>query len=119
MADAMKLGDRHTAIMDAIREEIVRQFPDAFTEDSDAEIVVPRSSPERTVYVKLDVSSLAEAVLPLAASPPAPAREGVLSLSRDQIAQIIDPEAFVPMEDVIGMRKAYVKADAILAGVAR
>jgi len=34
---------------------------------------------------------------------------------REAIAKIIDPEAFVPMEDVIGMRKAFVKADAILA----
>lgn len=34
---------------------------------------------------------------------------------REAIAKIIDPEAFVPMEDVIGMRKALVKADAILA----
>lgn len=42
----------------------------------------------------------------------------VVALNRDQIAKIVDPEAFVPMEDVIGMRKAYVKADAILAGAA-
>lgn len=34
---------------------------------------------------------------------------------RERIAKIIDPEAFVPMGDVIGMRKAFVKADAILA----
>lgn len=31
---------------------------------------------------------------------------------REAIARIIDPEAFVPMEDVVGMRKAYAKADA-------
>lgn len=34
---------------------------------------------------------------------------------REAIAKIIDPKAFVPMEDVIGMRKALSKADAILA----
>lgn len=36
--------------------------------------------------------------------------------SRDQIAEIIDPEAFAPMEDIVGMRVAYAKADAILSG---
>lgn len=35
---------------------------------------------------------------------------------RERIAKIIDPEAFVPMEDVIGMRNAFAKADAILGG---
>lgn len=40
---------------------------------------------------------------------------GQIIKDREAIAKIIDPEAFVPMEDVIGMRKAFVKADAILA----
>ena len=34
---------------------------------------------------------------------------------REAIARIIDPEAFVPMEDVIGIRKAFAKAEAVLA----
>lgn len=62
-------GYQHTAIMEAIRADLLRQHPDAFSEDSDAEIVIPRKSPERTVYVKLDISAIAEAVSPLPATP--------------------------------------------------
>lgn len=36
-------------------------------------------------------------------------------ISREKIARIIDPEAWVPMEDVIGVRKSLAKADVILA----
>ncbi len=38
-----------------------------------------------------------------------------VELVREKIAKLIDPEAFVPMEDVIGMRKAFVLADKIIA----
>lgn len=69
-AQGPRTGEIHTAIMDAIRADVERQFPDAFTEDTDAEIVIPRQSPERTVYVKLDVSSLAEAALAALSQPP-------------------------------------------------
>jgi hypothetical protein len=68
MADAMKLGDRHTAIMDAIHGDLLRQNPGAFVEeDGNATLVIATPKP----FLTIDVSSLAEAVLPLAASPPA------------------------------------------------
>lgn len=38
-----------------------------------------------------------------------------VELVREEIAKLIDPEAFVPMEDVIGMREAFVLADKIIA----
>lgn len=45
---------------------------------------------------------------------PAPSRSDFGAL-REDVAKIIDRDAFVPMEDIIGMRKALVLADAILA----
>lgn len=36
---------------------------------------------------------------------------------RDKLARSINPEAFVPMEDIIGMRLAYVEADRRLAAL--
>lgn len=41
-----------------------------------------------------------------------------VNVLREQIAEIIDPEAFVPMECIIGMGKAFIKADTILAMLA-
>lgn len=79
MAGAMKLGDRHTAIMDAIHGDLLRQNPGAFVEeDGNATLVIPTKP-----FLTIDVSSLAEAVLPLAASPPAPARDDVLERIRE------------------------------------
>lgn len=65
---APKTGHVHTAMMDAIREDIVRQHPGSFTEDTDSEIVIPVGAVPVTLYVKIDVSSLAEAAM-LQASP--------------------------------------------------
>lgn len=56
-------GVIHTAMAEAIRADVLRQHPEAFSEDEDLVLVIPRQSPERTVYTKLDVSALAEAAL--------------------------------------------------------
>lgn len=59
----LKSGELHTLMMGLIREDIQRQHPDAFTEDTDCDLVI-QAGPERPAYVKIDVSALAEAVLP-------------------------------------------------------
>lgn len=57
------LGHMHTAIMETIREDLERQHPDLFTEDSDGEVVIPSGRTPQSAYVKLDISALAEVAL--------------------------------------------------------
>lgn len=75
----VKSGALHTLIMNLIREDIQRQRPDAFTEDADFDLVITAIGPkirvkpsEGAAYVKIDVSDLAEAVLPHVQSRAAP-----------------------------------------------
>ena len=57
------LGHMHTAIMETIREDLERQHPDLFTEDSDGEVVIPSGCTPQTAYVKIDISALAEVAM--------------------------------------------------------
>ncbi|MCC4295812.1 hypothetical protein [Brevundimonas aurantiaca] len=57
----------------------------------------------------------AELGSPMGSTAPVEAGGSERDSARDQLAKLINPEAFVPMEDVIGMRKAYVLADKIIA----
>lgn len=53
-------GHRHTAIMDAIHSELMRQFPGALTEeDGNATLAIHATKP----FLTIDVSSLAEVAL--------------------------------------------------------
>lgn len=61
---ALKPGDLHTLMMKLIREDIQRQRPDAFTEDNDFDLVIPTGCTPQTAYTKINVSDLAEAILP-------------------------------------------------------
>lgn len=58
------VGHIHTAIMNAIKADLECQFPDAFTEDSDCDLIIPSGVTPQTAYVKIDVSALAEAAMP-------------------------------------------------------
>lgn len=57
------LGHVHTAIMETIREDLERQHPDLFTEDSDGEVVIPSGCTPQSAYVKIDISALAEVAM--------------------------------------------------------
>lgn len=58
-------GHRHTAIMDAIHSELMRQFPGALTEeDGNATLAIHVTKP----FMTIDVSSLAEVALDYPAS---------------------------------------------------
>ena len=62
-------GHTHTAMMDALFGELMRQWPEAFDEDEgNSTIAIPAAGG----FVKLDVSSLAEVVLPMVAASPSP-----------------------------------------------
>ena len=69
---ALKPGDLHTLMMDLIREDIVRQRPDAFTEDADFDLVIPSGCTPQSAYVKINVSDLADAILPHVSSAGSP-----------------------------------------------
>jgi hypothetical protein len=63
LSEEMPRGQQHTAIMEAIREDLIRQHPDAFTEDDDFGLVIPGGCTPQTAFVKINVSALAEAAL--------------------------------------------------------
>lgn len=82
--DALRVrpGDLHTAIMDAIHGDLLRQNPDAFVEeDGNATLAIPTPK----AFLTIDVSSLAEEVLAaFSAAPaqPAPLLEGLPGTSQ-------------------------------------
>lgn len=78
-------GDLHTALMDAIHGDLMRQNPGAFVEeDGNSTLAIPTSK----AFLTVDVSSLAEAAL--AASPASPLPEGgaldeIMAILREEI----------------------------------
>lgn len=59
-------GPRHTRLLIALNDELLRQHPKAVFELGDDDLVIPSVVAKQTTYVKIDTSSLAEAVLSLA-----------------------------------------------------
>lgn len=63
-------GHAHTRLMITIHDELLRQFPDAFFEDTDYDLVIPSGVTPQSAFVKLDTSTLAEAILRAAPASP-------------------------------------------------
>lgn len=63
---ATQTGHLHTAVMDALRSEIMRQNPRACSEETEGDMILPVAVPagSECAYAPLDLSALAEAVLP-------------------------------------------------------
>lgn len=67
-------GDLHTALMDAIHGDLMRQNPSAFVEeDGNSTLAIPTSK----AFLTVDVSSLAESALTAAPASPLPEGGGV------------------------------------------
>jgi|GEM_PF-2971447 len=71
----LSVGNLHTAIMEALAEDIQRQRPDAFREEDEngfeGDLVIPTGVTPASAYAVINVSELAEVVLPIV-SPTAP-----------------------------------------------
>lgn len=71
----LSVGNLHTAIMEALAEDILRQRPDAFREEDEngfeGDVIIPTGATPQSAFAKVNVSDLAEVILPLVA-PTAP-----------------------------------------------
>jgi hypothetical protein len=71
----LSVGNLHTAIMEALAEDIQRQRPDAFREEDEngfeGDVIIPTGATPRSAFAKVNVSDLAEVILPIVA-PTAP-----------------------------------------------
>lgn len=116
-----KHGDLHTLMMDAIRGDVQRQHPEAFTEDNDFELII-QAGPERPAYVKIDVSELAEAILPhvppsdLAALAPSDGENGRLRAAAKALIAAED-EAMARLADAVIPYQATPEMDALRAAL--
>ena len=62
-ADKLRSGALHTEIMDRIREDLICQHSDAFTEEDGSELIIPSGCTPQSAFVKIDVSALADVAL--------------------------------------------------------
>lgn len=70
----LSVGNLHTAIMEALADDIQRQRPDAFREEDEngfeGDVIIPTGATPQSAFAKVNVSDLAEVILPSASPPP-------------------------------------------------
>ncbi|MFA4899918.1 MAG: hypothetical protein WC563_10365 [Brevundimonas sp.] len=114
----LSVGNLHTAIMEALAEDIQRQRPDAFREEDEngfeGDVIIPTGATPQSAFAKVNVSDLAEIILPLVAptalvEASGSERERLISVMRDHIEL---GEIGSCSAEIVGHEEA---ADAILA----